>query len=250
MEKDRKHFISLIIPAYRQEKTIIENIKYVKKSLSSLPFEYEIIVVVDGFPDKTYEKAKSIKDKRVKIVGYDRNFGKGYAIRYGAKYAKGDIIGFIDAGMDIDSTGFSMLLNHMWWYNADIIVGSKLHPVSQVNYPVSRKILSWVYRTLTHFMFGFKVRDTQVGFKIFRKSIIKNVFPKLLVKKFAFDIEILAVSYALGYKRIYEAPIKLNFKENSITSKNFWKIILPMLWDTFAVFYRLRVLRYYKKDKK
>jgi glycosyltransferase involved in cell wall biosynthesis len=162
--------------------------------------------------------------------------------------AKGDVIGFIDAGMDIDPTGISMLLNHMIWYDADIIVGSKLHPVSQVEYPPFRKLLSWGYRTVTRTLFGLKVRDTQVGIKLYRREVVQKVFPKLLVKQFAFDVETLAVAYALGFTRIYDAPVKLKLGTgSSISTKKYWKVVWNMMWDTLAVFYRIRIARYYQK---
>ena len=240
--------LSLVVPAYKQEKTIIEDIKNLEKTLSSFSYKHEIIVVVDGFLDKTFEKAKTIKSKSVKVVGYEKNQGKGYAVRYGVLKAHGDIIGFIDAGMDLDPSEISVALDLMKWNDADIIVGSKLHPDSKVNYPIGRKILSWGYRNLTHILFGFNIRDTQVGLKLFRKKTAKDVFSRIIVKKFAFDIEVLTVAYALGYKKIYEAPIKLNFKGiTSITNANFWIIIYWMLWDTAAVFYRLKILHYYDR---
>lgn len=248
---DKIRFLSLIIPAYRQEKTIIENLRSLDKALSALPYRYEIIAVVDGFLDRTFEKAKSIKNKKIRVLGYEKNHGKGYAIKLGMLSAKGDVIGFIDAGMDIDSSAISLLLDLMSFHDADIVVGSKLHPESKVNYPLVRKVLSWGYRTLTHFLFGLNIKDTQVGLKFFRKKVVKDIFPRLLVKKFAFDIEVLAVSNSRGFTRIAEGPIKLDFTGvSSITSTSFWKIILHMLWDTFAVFYRLKILHYYDKSLK
>ena len=238
--------LSLIIPAYRQEKTIIKDIENIDKILSSLPFPHELIVVVDGFLDKTHTKAKSVKNENIKVLGYKENRGKGFAIKYGVKEASGDIIGFIDAGMDLDPAEISIMLNIMDWNKADIVIGSKLHPDSKVNYPFQRKVLSWGYRTLTHILFGFKVKDTQVGLKLFKRKVAKDVFSKIIVKKFAFDIEVLAVAYKLGYHNIHEAPIKLNFKgAGSITSSNFWKIILLMLWDTVGVYYRLKIIKRY-----
>ena len=157
--------LSIVVPAYKQEKSIAKNIIALKKVLDQFPFKYEMIIVADGMEDKTYQNAKKVRSSSIKVVGYEQNHGKGYAVRKGALLAKGDIIGFVDAGMDIDPTGISMLLSHMIWYDADIIVGSKLHPVSQVQYPVSRKILSWGYRTFTHALFGFKIKDTQVCIK-------------------------------------------------------------------------------------
>lgn len=250
-KKKGKEKLSLIVPSYKQERTIVRNIKRLSTVVSQLKIPFEIIVVIDGGNDNTYKKLKENKISRLKIFQFKKNQGKGYAIRYGGKMAEGDIIGFMDAGLDIDPTGISMLLNHMKWYKADIIVGSKMHPVSQVDYPFYRKVLSWGYRTFTRVLFGFKVRDTQAGAKLFRKKVVKDVFPRLLVKTFAFDVEVLALSYALGYKRIYEAPIKLNFNKNTtLNSTALIKTIFLMLWDTCAVFYRVRIIKYYRKSNK
>jgi len=240
--------LSLIVPALKQEKTIINDIKNLDKALTSLPLKHELIIVVDGFLDKTFDRLKKIKNLEIVTLGYRKNQGKGYAIKKGVAKAKGDIIGFIDAGRDLDPTQISLMLDIMDWNKADIVVGSKLHPESKVSYPLWRKILSWGYRTFTHLLFGFSIKDTQVGLKIFRKTVAKKVFKRIIVKKFAFDIEVLAVAQKLGYIKIYEAPIKLNFKKAlSITTSNFWSVIFWMLWDTMAVFYRLKILRYYDK---
>lgn len=242
--------LSLVVPAYKQEKTIIEDMERLSNILSSLQCKYEILVVVDGFLDQTYEILKNQKSKikNLKLLGYEKNHGKGYAVKYGVREAAGDVIGFMDAGMDLDPSEISTMLNIMDWNKADIVLGSKLHPESRVDYPVDRKILSWGYRSLTHLLFSFNVRDTQVGLKFFRKKVAKDVFSKIVIKRFAFDVEVLAVSCELGYAKIYEAPIKLNFRGvNSITSTSFWNVIFWMLWDTFAIFYRLKILNYYRK---
>ncbi len=243
---------SLVLPAFRQEHTIVENIRRLEKVLSGFPFDNEIIVVVDGTSDSTLSKVERYKHRgnnnKIKLYGYEVNQGKGFAAKYGILRAKGDVVGFIDAGMDINPSGISILIDYMKLNNADVVIGSKLHPDSKVRYPFARRVLSWGYRTLTHLLFGFKIRDTQVGLKIFKRSVAHDIFKRILVKKFAFDIEILAVAYARGYKNIIEAPIRLNFsKASSITSTSFWQIVLRMLWDTLAVFYRLKVLRYYDK---
>ena len=244
------NLISVVIPSYKQEKTIIKDITSIVNALKTTGYKFEIIIVIDGLVDNTYKKLLTLKPNTVKIIINEKNQGKGNAVRSGIMRAKGDIIGFIDAGMDIHPTGFKMLLNHMEWYNADVIVGSKLHPVSKVNYPFYRTILSWGYRLLTKTLFGFKIRDTQVGLKFFKRKVVRDVFPRLLVKRYAFDIEMLAVSYQLGYKRIYEAPIEINFKQGNINSINLWQVIYSMLWDTAAVFYRLKILKYYDRKKR
>lgn len=238
--------LSIIVPSFKQEKTILKNIQTLEKAMSPIGVPYEIIIVIDGLVDNTHKKLVNINSKKIKVFYYEENIGKGFAVRYGMLKATGDVIGFIDAGFDIRPEGISMLLNHMLWYNADIIVGSKLHPVSKVEYPFLRKVLSWGYRTYTHILFGFKVKDTQVGIKLFKRKVVRDVFPRLLVKEFAFDVEILAVAYSRGYRRIYEAPIMLDFKGMStIASKGFWNVIVKMMWDTMAVYYRLKLTNYY-----
>ena len=249
--QSNRQLISLIIPAYKQEKTIKEDIYNIQKSLNESKYKYEMIVVVDGMLDKTYEQAKSINDSKIKVYKYEENKGKGFAVRFGSTKAKGDIIGFIDAGMDIRAHGISMVLEHFSWYNADIIIGSKLHPVSKVTYPFQRKVLSWGYRLVTRILFGLSIKDTQVGMKFFRKAVLRDILPRLLVKTYAFDIEMLAVAHHLGYTRIYEAPVELEFNgASSITSKSFWKVISLMFWDTLAVFYRLKLIHYYDNSNK
>ncbi len=247
--------ISIIVPAYKQGKLIATDLTKIHQVAETLPNDFEIICVVDGTSlDDTYKIARQAakKLKNVRVIGYPHNKGKGYAVRYGMAASEGQIVGFMDAGMDIDPKGLSMLLEHFNWYNADIIIGSKRHPVSIVDYPWQRKILSFVYQQLVRILFGLKVRDTQVGMKFYRRAVLEKVLPRLLVKKFAFDIEILAVANALGYKRIYESPIqlKLDFGKSGITSKNFIRTVSLMVWDTLAVFYRLKIKHYYDDGNK
>lgn len=247
----KKPLLSLIIPAYRQEKTIIKDLRRIKKTMDYLERNYEIIVVVDGMLDKTYQKAKKIRSKNIKVVGYHHNYGKGFAVRYGMGIAKGDVVAFIDAGMDIHPRCIEKFIKDFDKNHVDILIGSKLHPESIVNYPWQRRILSLGYRLVVKLLFGLSVSDTQVGLKFFKRKVLEKVLPRLLVKKYAFDIEILAVAYYLGFQRIYERPIELEFNgSSSITSTRFWKIIYFMLWDTLAVFYRLKILRYYDEGNK
>lgn len=244
------NLISVIVPIYKKERTIAKDLKNIYYVLQKLRYSTELICVVDGSVDKSFERAKKFAKvhPHVKVVGYETNKGKGYAIRFGMSHSNGDIVGFIDSGMDLNPNGLAMLLEHFEWYEADIIVGSKRHPVSKVEYPWQRKILSFTYQILVFILFGFKVKDTQVGMKFFRKEVIEKVLPRLLVKKFAFDVEVIAVANYLGFKRIYEAPvdIKLSFGGmSSITNKTFLKIVFSMLIDTLAIFYRLKILNYY-----
>lgn len=201
--------VSVIVPAYKKEKTITQDVQRLYDALSASRWDFELIVVVDGFLDKTYEVAKKINLENLHVVGYETNRGKGYAVRYGMARAKGDIIAFIDAGMEIDPNGISMLLEHMEWYDAHVLVGSKRHPASITTYTLMRKIYSWGYFLGVKLLFGLNVTDTQAGIKVYKREVLEKVLPRLVVKQFAFDIELLAVAHYLGFKKIYDAPIKI-----------------------------------------
>jgi glycosyltransferase involved in cell wall biosynthesis len=241
----KKRLLSVIIPAYKQEKTIKKDLENIHKSLSVglQDFDYEIICVVDGKIDKTFEKAQEVKSPKIKVVGYEHNKGKGYAVRFGMARSKGELISFLDAGMEISPASIMMLIAHLKWYNADIIVGSKRHPVSRVNYPLLRRILTIGYHLGVKILFGLPLSDTQSGIKIFKRRVMEKVLPRLLVKQYAMDIEMLAVAKHLAFHRIYEAPIEVRFDKK--TSQISWKTVFKMALDTLAVFYRLKILRYY-----
>ncbi len=245
--KSPHHFLSLIIPVYRQENTIVKNIRQIQSVLDSIRYDYEIIVVIDGLVDNSFKKLKTAGYAKVKTLAYKKNQGKSYAIRIGMQKAKGDYVMFLDSGMEINPNGISMLLEHMEWYDADIVVGSKRHLASQVEYPLIRRILSDGYYFIVKLLFGIRIHDTQAGIKVFRKQVLEKVLPRLVEKKFAGDLEMLVVADALGFHRIYEAPIKLNYHLGTITSAATLQAIFNILLDTMAIWYRKNILRYYQR---
>jgi len=246
--KTKHHFLSVIVPVFKQEQTILADIQNINHTLNQIRYPYEIIVVVDGIKtDRSYQILKKLKLSPVKIFGLKRNHGKGFAVRHGMKKCRGDYVAFIDAGMEIDPNGISMVLEHMQWYNADIIVGSKRHPASQINYPLDRRLISLAAQIYARLFLGIKVKDTQAGLKIFKKTVLQKILPKLLVKHYAFDLEMLSVAHRFGFTRIYEAPIKLTYQFQSLTHASGLKTIYHSLIDALAVFYRLKILRYYDK---
>lgn len=248
--KHSEHFLSLIVPVYKQEKTIVSNLKQIVAVLDDIRYDYEIIVVIDGIVDKSYKKIKATRLPKVKSITYMKNQGKAWALRLGLAKAKGDYVMFIDSGLEIDPNGISMLLEHMEWYNADIIVGSKRHPASQITYSSARKILSYGYYILVKLLFGLKVRDTQAGIKVFRKRVLETILPRLVDKKFTGDLEMLIAAQSLGYTRIYEAPIKIDFTLSPLTSAATRDAIIGIFMDTMALFYRKNILHYYEKSSR
>lgn len=252
MQTVKSSLLSVIVPVYRQEKTIARDLRSLLTVLSNQSTPFEVIVVIDGEIDGSFREAKKVRNSKVNVVGYKINKGKGYAVRFGMAQSRGDIVGFIDAGGDLNPKGLDLMLKTLFWQDADIVIGSKRHALSKVEYPMIRRIFSFGYQLLTRILFNVNVRDTQVGMKVYKRKVLEDVLPRLLVKQFAFDIEILAVAHRLGYTKIVEAPVELNFAgvSSNITSKNFWRIIFNMVKDTLAVFYRLKIRKYYDDSSK
>ena len=130
--------------------------------------------------------------------------------------------------------------------HCDVVIGSKRHPESVIDYPKRRRVLSFFYQLFVFVLFALPVRDTQVGLKLFRYEVLKKVFPKVLVKAFVFDLELLANAHRLGYQ-VVEAPITRTFDRENRWGNVRFRDMRNMLIDTLAVFYRMYILKYYDK---
>lgn len=241
--------LSVIMPAYNEESCIFETVQETIKTLQeSLNLDYEIIVVDDGSNDGTYQVLRKIAQKsdKVKIVKLNSQHGKGFALKQGFESVRGDLVSFLDADLDLHPRQLGSFLKIMERTESDVVIGSKRHPESRSNYPKRRRILSFFYHLMVRLLFRLPITDTQVGLKLFKYEVLEKVFPKLLVKAYAFDLELLANARRLGYK-IVEAPITLNFDRESRWGRIGLRGIRNMLTDTLAVFYRMYLLHYYDK---
>ena len=237
--------ISVIMPAYNKVQNISSAIEDTVNTLGKYGAEYEVIVVDDGSNDGTYDKITSAAKEHisVKVCGYKENKGKGYALKHGFQFAQGNLVLFLDADSDLPPSQIPLFLDRMMRDNIDIVIGSKRHPLSEVKYPLLRRFLSRGYSLFITLMFNLNITDTQVGIKLFRKNILDQIFPKLLVRKFAFDVELLVNARKLGY-HITEMPVVLNYHHTSrLNLRAIWHIFL----DTMAIFYRMKILHYYDR---
>ncbi|RJQ56550.1 MAG: glycosyltransferase [Desulfobacteraceae bacterium] len=240
----RNSRFSIIVPAYNEEQSIRDTVLEIRRVFLKLEHPFEIIIVNDGSTDFTADIINTLANDlpEVKTVQLDHNYGKGYAIRKGVARADGDYIVFMDADLDIHPAQIDRVLNEFRADLYDVAIGSKRHPESVVDYPLSRRFISTIYYWIIRFLFGLKVRDTQAGFKIYKKEVLHAILPRLMVKKFAFDLEMLAAAHRLGFK-IMEFPIRVTF------SRKFGRIKLKDCWltgiDTLAIFYRCRLLDFY-----
>ncbi len=237
--------LSLVIPAYRQAATIQEDLIRLHEIVADITNGlFELIVVVDGFVDDTMERAQALQLRNLLITGYSDNVGKGHAVRFGMQLARGTFVGFIDAGMDINPSAIHPALEAMRG-GADAAVGSKLHRDAVTSYPTQRRAYSKGYQFLTWLLFRLAIRDTQVGLKLFRGTLLRPVLGKLLVKRFAFDVELLvALSRNHAPLNIVEVPVIIERPSYFQTSVNF-DAVKHVFIDTLAVWYRANLRRTY-----
>jgi len=238
--------VSIIMPAFNEEERIVLSVEETIETFERFGCAYEIIIIDDGSTDATYKRANAVASgyPQVFVKKNMVNFGKGRALKKAFRFTSGKYVVFLDADLDLHPKQVQILFDTMRKDNADVIIGSKRHPQSTVHYPWHRRIISSVYFFLVKIMFDLPIRDTQTGLKLFKREVLEKVFPKILIKKFAFDLEILIVAHHFGYK-ITEAPVVVKF--NRLLGCVGVRSIYETLWDTLAIFYRMYILRYYDK---
>jgi glycosyltransferase involved in cell wall biosynthesis len=236
--------ISVIVPAYQEGRRIRANLRRLLAEMEQMGMAYEVVVVSDGSTDDTVAEARAVGSPLVTVLSYPCNKGKGHALSVGVRQATGDLITFIDADMELNPREISAFVDLLKQGDHDVVVGSKRHPLSRVQYPAFRRLQSIAYQLLVRGLFRLQVRDTQTGLKLFRREVLSRAVPLLAVKRFAFDLELLVVAQHIGYRKITEAPIELSFQfESSIRLSSAFHV----LWDTAAIFYRLHFLRHYDR---
>jgi glycosyltransferase involved in cell wall biosynthesis len=216
------------------------------QTLEELGEPVEVLVVSDGSTDGTVEAAERVGDPRVRVLSYPENRGKGYAICYGVAHARGRLIGWLDADLDIDPTVIVDAARRFEGTGVDAVIGSKRHPDSQIDYPRKRRFLSSCFQAMVSVLFRINVRDTQVGAKVFRREMLETVVPLLLIKRYAFDLEVLTVGAEFGFDRIEEVPVRLDYRftGTGITKE----AVQRMFIDTLAIAYRIHIRHWYLRQ--
>lgn len=237
--------LSVIMPVYGLEPVILHNITVVNDFLKGhLP--YEIIPVDDGSRDASAEvlrQAAASDPAHVRPVFIKVNSGKGNALKQGFAASRGTHILLLDGDLDLSPTRLTTFFDAMLEKQAAIVIGSKRHPDSVIDYPWHRRLASFVYYSLVWILVGLPVSDTQTGMKLFTREALGWALERMLVKAFAFDLELLTIANAKGFK-VAEAPVEMHFGHKIGCLS--WRNVVQVMNDTLAIFYRLRILRYYR----
>lgn len=238
--------ISVVIPAFNEADLVTRCLRETVAALEELGCRYEVILVDDGSEDDTLERARATAEAmhRVRVIGHEVNLGKGSALMRGSLAALGDLVLFVDADLDVHPRQLELLYEAFVRDEADVVIGSKLHRDSSVEVPRGRRLLTLGYYALVRVLFRLPVHDTQTGLKLYRRKVLLRVLPRLLVKRFAHDLEVLVNVHRLGY-RITEAPVVVT------RARPFPRLgggdVRDVAIDTAAIWYRTYIRRYYDR---
>ena len=229
-------YLSIVIPAYNEEKRISNTLRSINQYLSKQDFAYEILVVNDGSKDST---AKVVNDlipeiKNLKLIDNKDNHGKGYVVRQGIMEATGKYRLFTDA----DNSTTIDQIEKMWPYFHEgytVVIGSRDLKDSVLDPPqpfLRNFILGEGFKLFRKLVIGlWNLEDTQCGFKAFSELMVPGVFPKCKIDRFAFDPEILLVAQKKGFK-IKEIPI---YWKNDLASTVKASSMIKMAMDLFRI---------------
>ena len=235
--------LSVVVPFFNPGGEILHrHLVRLLKTLEGERVRFEVLAVSDGSTDGSERLARELGPRGVRTVVLASNGGKGAALRAGLVEARGKYLGFIDADGDIPAELWRQFLTLMRRYDADMVVGSKRHPSSQVHYPPLRRLYSRAFQALVHALFRVDVTDTQTGIKLFRRDVLVDVLPLLVERGYVFDLELLAIARRRGWRRVLEAPVRVEHRFRSTISI---RSVASMLRDTLALAGRLHVTRYY-----
>lgn len=195
--------LSIVIPCYNEEKRIEKTLEVILKYLKSKKYSFELIVVNDGSKDNTEKVVR--KFRKIKLISYSPNQGKGYAVRKGVLNSKGDYVLFCDADLSTPIEELEKLIKFV--KDFDVVIASRAVKESDVEALGYRKFIGRGFAFLVNLLAVRGINDTQCGFKLFTKEAARKIFSKQRIDGWAFDVELLFLARKFGYK-IKEVGVK------------------------------------------
>ena len=195
-------YLSVIVPAYNEGRVIESTLSAMRAYLDRQSYDYEILVSADG-NDDTREKVARLAavDNRVSVLGNAQRGGKGRAIRNAVMRARGEIVGFVDADYKTPIDEIEKILP---WFDDgfDIVFGSRALFQSRIENPQKwyRRVGSWGFKIAMHLIVGlWHVGDTQCGFKFYRARVARDLFRRMRIDGYMFDVDLLYLASHSGY---------------------------------------------------
>ena len=221
--------LSIIIPAYNEEKRLGPNLEPVLKYLHDNFPDFELILVDDGSTDNMARSVKeAIKDEsRARLISYFPNRGKGYAVRQGVMTSVGKEVLFMDADLSTPLTEIPKILNIL--NKSDIVIGSR----GKSDAPLVRQIASFIFDQIKYTMVGLRrFRDTQCGFKAYKGNIARKLFAKSRIDRFMFDVEIL---YMAEKEKLDIIEMPVQWADMPDSKVHFWEGVVNMFRDLWRI---------------
>ena len=236
--------VSIIIPAYNEGKRIGPTLDNILAYLQSGSGQAEVIVVNDGSKDDTVQAVERraaaylASGHTLRLLTNSPNRGKGYSVRRGVNEALGDVVLFTDADLSAPITEAPRLIEPILTGRAEVVIGSRAldRALIGVHQPGMREFGGKVFNFLMQRLTGLRIKDTQCGFKAFRRETARSVFPLQRIERFGFDAEVLYIAKKQGH-RLLEVPVVWNHSEGGeLQSKwNYARDSLNMFNDLLRI---------------
>lgn len=215
-------FLSIVIPAYNEEKRIGRTLEGTFEYLGAQSYDYEVLVVNDGSHDRTAEKVLEFAQQtsgRLRLIENPGNRGKGYAVRNGMLQARGDVALFYDADLATPTTEIIKVITPIVENQYDVVFGSRALNRDLIGQHQSllRELRGRGGNLFLRATLGLDFRDTQCGFKAFRREAAQSIFQLQRIDGFGFDPEILFIGQKQGW-RLLEMPVRWNHVEGSVVT--------------------------------
>ena len=235
-------YLSVIIPVYNEGQRIKKTLDHVKEYLKNQDFDYEVLIINDGSTDYSEEEIKNQIKNWPKFIyfSYQPNQGKGAAVKYGVEKALSQYILFMDADESTPIDQFEPFKPFL--SSCPVIIGSRYLKKGyiKIKQPIWRILFARFSNRLIRWTLGLNISDTQCGFKLFEREAAERIFPRMTLKRWGFDFEILLIAKKLGYP-IREVPV---FWYHEKRSKVKMSDFLTTLSDLFKVRQNLKKGRY------
>lgn len=228
MKNETNIFLSVVIPAYNEERRILPTLDSIFKYLIKQDYSFEVIVVNDGSQDATFKTVQKLQAcyKQLFIIDSKINKGKGYAVNLGMRAARGELAVFTDADNSTKINEIESVID-LFHQGFEVIIGSRRMPGAVIikRQPFSREFIGKAFSLLVRVLFGLPYIDTQAGFKAFSKRARDLVFSKQTIFGWVFDVELLVIARQNNLN-VAEFPIHWeNDKESRVKIKSAFRIL-------------------------